>query len=75
VIGSSDTRSGRKRNPGPKPGGRKVAPLTVTIPPAQKAALEALADERGCSISEIVRQFVADGLAAAVTGSPKSDAC
>jgi hypothetical protein len=51
-----------KRRPGPKPRGRSVVPLTITVTRAQRTALEALADARQCSISVVVRQFIADGL-------------
>ncbi len=52
------------RRPGPKARGRTVLPLTITITPAQRAALEGLADARRVSISTVIRQFIAAGLAA-----------
>ncbi|MDQ2785233.1 MAG: hypothetical protein M3Y58_09560 [Chloroflexota bacterium] len=59
-----DGRSLPKRRPGPKPWGRTVVPLTITVTHAQRTALEALAGEQKSSISTIVRRFVAAGLAA-----------
>ncbi|MDQ6833994.1 MAG: hypothetical protein M3008_11395, partial [Chloroflexota bacterium] len=53
-----------KRRPGPKPWGRTVVPLTITVTHDQRAELEALADTEKSSISTIVRRFVAAGLAA-----------
>jgi hypothetical protein len=61
---SRDGPSPRKGRPGPKPRGRTVVPLTITVTHTQRAALEARADAQQCSISTIVRQFVAAGLAA-----------
>jgi hypothetical protein len=61
------TRDGRappKGRPGPKPRGRTVVPLTITVTHAQRADLEARADTERVSISTIVRRFVAAGLAA-----------
>jgi len=61
------TRDGRappKRRPGPKPRGRTVVPLTITVTHAQRAGLEARADMEQTSISTIVRRFIAAGLAA-----------
>jgi hypothetical protein len=59
-----DGRAPPRRRPGPKPRGRTVVPLTITVTHAQRASLEALADAQRCSISTVVRQFVAAGLAA-----------
>ncbi len=53
-----------KRRPGPKPRGRTVVPLTITVTPAQRADLEARADSERTSISTVVHRFVAAGLAA-----------
>jgi len=53
-----------KRRPGPKPRGRTVVPLTFTLTPVQRAALEVLADAEKSSISTVVRRFIAAGLAA-----------
>ena len=53
-----------KRRPGPKPRGRTVVPLTITVTPTQRAQLEARADKEQSSISTVVRRFVAAGLAA-----------
>ena len=55
-----------KRRPGPKPRGRTVVPLTITVTHAQRAALEVRADTERTSISTVVRRFVAAGLAAGV---------
>ena len=46
-----------------KRSGGKAAPLRVTVTRAQQAALQARADAQGCTVSELVRRFVADGLA------------
>ena len=51
-----------KSRPGPKPRGRRVVPLTITVTWAQRNALDALADTQQCSISAVVRQFIAVGL-------------
>ncbi len=51
-----------KRRPGPKPRGRSVVPLTITVTRAQRMALETLADVQQRSISAVVRQFIAAGL-------------
>ncbi len=56
--------SSPRRRPGPKPRGRTVVPLTITVTHAQRAGLEARADVEKTSISTIVRRFVAAGLAA-----------
>ncbi len=48
--------------PGPKPRGRSVTPLTITVTLAQRVALIALADAQKISISAVVRQFIAVGL-------------
>jgi hypothetical protein len=61
-----DDRSTPKGRPGPKPRGRTVVPLTITVTHAQRAGLEALADTEKSSISTVVRRFVAAGLAAGV---------
>ncbi len=53
-----------KGRPGPKPRGRTVVPLTITVTHAQRTELEARADMEKSSISTIVRRFVAAGLAA-----------
>ncbi len=60
---SPDTPASPSRR-GPKPRGRKVKPLTIAITLEQRAALEVLADTRQTSISDVVRTFIADGLAA-----------
>ena len=59
-----DDRSPPKGRPGPKPRGRTVVPLTITVTHAQRAALEARADTEKSSISTVVRRFIAAGLAA-----------
>ncbi len=59
---SRDGPSRPKGRPGPKPWGRSVVPLTITVTHAQRAALEARADAEEVSISTIVRRFVATGL-------------
>jgi hypothetical protein len=61
---TQDGRSPPRRRPGPKPRGRTVVPLTITVTHAQRADLEARADAEKSSISTIVRRFVAAGLAA-----------
>ncbi len=61
---SHDGRAPPKRRPGPKPRGRTVVPLTITVTHAQRAELEARADSERSSISTIVRRFIAAGLAA-----------
>ncbi|MGI8688809.1 MAG: hypothetical protein ACR2M3_09550 [Thermomicrobiales bacterium] len=53
-----------RRRPGPRPRGRTVVPLTITVTHAQRAGLEARADSERTSVSTIVRRFVAAGLAA-----------
>jgi len=63
VTTTKDGRSPPERRPGPKPRGRTVVPLTITVTHAQRAGLEALADAQESSISTIVRRFVAAGLA------------
>ena len=55
-----------KRRPGPKPRGRTVVPLTITVTHAQRAELEARADTERTSISTVVRRFVAAGLAVGI---------
>jgi hypothetical protein len=61
-----DGRSPPKGRPGPKPRGRTVVPMTITVTHAQRAGLEARADLEKSSISTIVRRFVAAGLATGV---------
>src|SRR6478609_12004591 len=61
---TQDGRSPPRRRPGPKPRGRTVVPLTITVTHAQRAGLEARADMEQSSISTIVRRFIAAGLAA-----------
>lgn len=53
-----------KGRPGPKPHGRNVVPLTITVTMAQRTALDALADTQQTSISAVVRQFISVGLTA-----------
>ena len=53
-----------RHRPGPKPRGRTVVPLTITVTPVQRTALEVLADSEQSSISKVVRRFIAAGLAA-----------
>jgi hypothetical protein len=55
----------------PTPHGDNAAPLHVAITRAQRAALRARADAQGCTVSELVGRFIADGLAAPVPA--KSD--
>lgn len=57
-----DGSSPPKSRPGPKPRGRSVVPLTITVTWAQRNALEEMADVQQCSISAVVRQFIAVGL-------------
>ncbi len=66
MIATPDGRAPPKRRPGPKPHGRTVIPLTITVTHALRADLEARADTEKSSISTIVRRFVAAGLAAGV---------
>lgn len=61
---TQDGRSPVRHRPGPKPRGRTVIPLTITVTHAQRTALEALADTEKSSISMVVRRFIAVGLAA-----------
>jgi hypothetical protein len=59
---------------GPDPRGRTTVPLRVTITRAQQAAVRARAEEQGCTVDEIVRRFIADGLAGlAAPGPAKAD--
>jgi len=60
---SRDGPAPSKRRPGPKPRGRSVVPLTITVTPVQRAALEARADVEQRSISAVVREFINAGLA------------
>lgn len=60
---TQDGRSPPKGRPGPKPRGRTVVPLTITVTHAQRAGLEARADAEKSSISTVVRRFIATGLA------------
>ena len=64
MTATPDGRAPPKRRPGPKPRGRTVVPLTITVTHAQRTALEVLADSEQSSISTIVRRFIAVGLAA-----------
>lgn len=61
---TQDGRFPPRHRPGPKPRGRTVVPLTITVTHAQRAGLEARADSEKSSISTVVRRFVATGLAA-----------
>jgi len=63
---TQDSRLLPRRRPGPKPRGRTVVPLTITVTHAQRAGLEARADSEKSSISTVVRRFVAAGLAAGI---------
>ena len=63
MTAARDEPSPPRRRPGPKPRGRTVVPLTITVTPAQRTALEARADAEQSSISTIVRRFIAAGLA------------
>ncbi len=62
-----------QRRSGPKARGRTVAPLTITITPAQRAALEERADAQRVSISTVIRQFIAAGLVAETAGRQGMD--
>ena len=64
MAATPDGSARPKRRHGPKPRGRTVVALTITVTPAQRAELEARADAEKRSISTIVRRFVAAGLAA-----------
>jgi len=61
---SHDGLSPPRKRPGPKPRGRTVIPLTITVTLAQRTALIALADTQTSSISAIVRAFIVTGLGA-----------
>lgn len=63
---SPDGHAPPKSRPGPKPRGRTVVPLTITVTHAQRAALDARADAEQVSISTIVRRFIAVGLSAGI---------
>lgn len=63
---SADGHAPPKSRPGPKPRGRTVVPLTITVTHAQRAALDARADAEQVSISTIVRRFIAVGLSAGI---------
>jgi hypothetical protein len=65
-----DGRAPPKKRPGPKPRGRSVVPLTITVTRVQRTALEILADAQQCSISAVVRQFIADGLGVDTASAP-----
>jgi hypothetical protein len=65
-----DGRAPPKKRPGPKPRGRSVVPLTITVTRVQRTALEALADAQQRSISAVVRQFIADGLGTDAATAP-----
>lgn len=56
-----------KGRPGPKPRGRSVVPLTITVTIAQRTSLIALADVQTSSISATVRRFIIAGLATETT--------
>lgn len=60
---SQDGHAPPRRRPGPKPRGRTVIPLTITVTPDQRAALEARAEAEKSSISMVVRRFITAGLA------------
>jgi len=68
-----DGRTPPKPRRGPKPRGRKVKPLTIAVTTQQRLALEALADARGSSISEVVRQLITHGLASVNTDRAARD--
>jgi hypothetical protein len=59
----NDEQRTPNHRPGPKARGRTVAPVQITVTPAQRAALEALADAQECSISAIIRGMIDAGLA------------
>lgn len=65
-----DELSPLRRRPGPKPRGRTVMPLTITVTIAQRRALISLADAQMLSISAVVRQFIVVGLAAGAAPAP-----
>jgi hypothetical protein len=60
----SDGPTPVRGRPGPKPRGRSVVPLTITITPVQRAALVELAAAEKTSVSAIARRFITTGLAA-----------
>ncbi|MGI8688052.1 MAG: hypothetical protein ACR2M3_05685 [Thermomicrobiales bacterium] len=67
---SHDGLSPLRKRPGPKPRGRTVIPLTITVTLAQRVALIAMADTQMSSISAVVRQFIVTGLAAGAVPTP-----
>ena len=70
MVTPQEGRSPPKSRPGPKPRGRSVVPLTITVTRAQRTALESLADTQQRSISAVVRQFIATGLGTDVVFAP-----
>ncbi len=66
MVISVDGHVPARRRPGPKPRGRTVVPLTITVTHAQRAGLGAMADRQKSSVSTVVRRFIAAGLAAGV---------
>ncbi len=66
-IGAPPRGQSAAKRDDPTPRGGGAAPLRVTITRAQQAALQARADAQGCTVSELVGRFVADGLAAPVS--------
>jgi len=66
MVTPQEGRSPPKSRPGPKPRGRTVVPLTITVTHAQRAGLESRADTEQVSISTVVRRYVAAGLATGV---------
>jgi hypothetical protein len=63
-----------RARPGPKPRGRSVVPLTITVTPAQRMALGALAAARQTSVSAVARGFIATGLTVDTDGPRSGDA-
>jgi hypothetical protein len=60
----SDGPTPVRGRPGPKPRGRSVVPLTITVTPVQRAALSELAAVEKTSVSAVARRFITTGLAA-----------
>ncbi len=70
MITPRDGPSRSKTRPGPKPRGRTVVPLTITVTHAQRIALDARADAQGISISAVIRACIVAGLVPAVETIP-----
>ena len=65
--GASKRAASPSERSGPDPRGRTTVPLRVTITLAQQTAVRARAEEQGCTADELVRRYIADGLAAPIS--------